>query len=126
MQIAVTQDNPLSIDELVGHLETTKKELTAANKIARQLTQTKATLESQIMEMLEQGDDSDQYLLAITESEEPAVSDWDLTLAYVIANKGWHLLQRRLVVAALREELSIAGDIPGVEMKTTRRLSISK
>ncbi|CAM3558609.1 hypothetical protein [Parendozoicomonas haliclonae] len=124
MQIAVTQENPLSLDEVIDHLQETKKALTEANKVARKLSKTKSELEAQVMERLDSGDDSDKYLAAISESKEPSVEDWDTTLAHVIQIKGWHLLQRRLSTPALREELQLNGDFPGVEMKPVRKLSV--
>ena len=83
-------------------------------------------LESQIIDGLDAGDDADGFMLSISESEEPEVVDWSAALEYVIETQGWHLLQRRLSAPALREELLVTTEVPGVGTKINRKLSLKE
>lgn len=45
----------------------------------------------------------------------PTVKDWDKLYAYVHKNKAWHLLQRRVADAAVKELWEAKKKVPGVE-----------
>lgn len=126
MKIEIQKENPLTVDEMAMHLIAVKKELTAANKKARELSTAKANIEKAIIEALDAGEDADEFYISISETEEPNVIDFEAALAYVIETQGWHLLQRRLSAPALREELLLTTEIPGVGSKVSRKLSLKE
>lgn len=116
------------IDEL-AECEARRKEHAAVEK---QLDAAKADLQFQIFNALDAqkttiGESpTSKRRVSISESEEPAVKDWDAFMAWAIKTKNTHLVQRRVGAPAWREVRALTKkEVPGIEPFKKRNLSFT-
>lgn len=64
--------------------------------------------------------------ITVTKTELPTTRDWPTLYAYIHEHKAWHLLQRRLNDAAVREMWAAQEQVPGVESFEVQKVSITK
>lgn len=62
----------------------------------------------------------------VTRREVPTVKDWDRLYDYVLMNKDFSLLQRRVSESAVKERWEAGETVPGVDKFTVIGVSITK
>ena len=61
----------------------------------------------------------------ITTQDSATVADWDKTLPYILANKDWDLLEKRVNKTAVRDHIELTGTPPpGVNFTTRRAINV--
>lgn len=64
--------------------------------------------------------------VTLSASTVPTVRDWGAIYSYIYERKAWHLLQRRLNEAAIKEMWQDGGQIPGIEGFEVQKISVTK
>ena len=100
-------------------------------RLETQVKETEATiaeLQTQLMERMEaEGTDKAQGSKAsvtISKNVVANVTDWDELWPYIVKNKFYGLVQRRVTDTAYRELLALGKKVPGVEPFTKRALNV--
>jgi len=66
---------------------------------------------------------------SISNSEYPIVNDWELFYKFIARTSQFHLLQRRVADAAVKEIIHTSGEeesVPGVKLHFRRKLNLGK
>ena len=113
----------------VNELQNIRNEISEVNSKLADLKKRKSEIEQKLIgEMTSEGLSlarTDYGTVSVTKEEVPSVKDWNAFERYIYENHALHLLQRRPASAAYRDELSIKGEIPGVETFTKVGLSLT-
>ena len=68
----------------------------------------------------------DRVTVALNETEEPVVKDWQLFYAHILATQDFSFLERRPGRAAIKERWANSGDVAGIDKFPVYKLSVSK
>lgn len=101
----------------------------AADKVAAALKDEEQALIEHIINNLPKdsgGAIGKAYKVTVVTKEKPQVKDWPLFYAYVLKNKAFDLLQRRLSDTAIAERIADKRKVPGVEMFNATTVSLTK
>ena len=111
-------------------LYTLRQERLAAQKVADELEAEEKALKEHIIQNLPKSEASGAAgkiaRVTIVEKEIPQVNDWDKFRVYVVKNKAWHMIQKRLSDASVKEVLDDGKKIPGIEIFKTKSVSLNK
>jgi len=115
------------LGELIDQLWTNEQDQKQLTTALETLRKDAATLEVTIMNLLkESGIESakgENGNVTLKKDTVPAVKDWDKFYAYIVKNKAFELLQKRVGLKAYRERLEEGEVIPGVEAFEKETLS---
>ena len=103
-----------------------RKELATLNDQVAKLKRKKASIEKDIIDGMPQGVSlmrTDYGTVSVVTTDVASVKDWNALEEYIYKNRALHLLQRRTSDPAYRDEISVRGEVPGVE--TFTRITVS-
>jgi plasmid maintenance system killer protein len=63
------------------------------------------------------------FSVSINEDTVPDVTDWDAVYSYVMSNRDFSLIQRRISSTAYKELLKLGEGVPGLEPRTIRKIN---
>ena len=122
-------------DTLIWELQDVKDAIKVLKDQIKPLDAARLDLEYQILDALGEANSSlfrtagtdthgKRITVSVNTEEVANVKDWAEFEEYIYDNRALYLLQRRAANVAYRDEVSIKGEIPGVESFTNRRLSL--
>lgn len=118
------------LGELIDKLYQKRTERLALSKQVDAFKAEESDLRRLIIQRLQDvGLDSGRGLLAtasITTDDQASVKDWEAFENYILENKSFDLLQRRVSITAVRARWENSEVVPGVEKVTLSDLSLTK
>jgi hypothetical protein len=117
----------MNINELIEARAKVKGEKVSLNAQLKELNKTESELDYQLLTQLdEQGlsrTANDKASVSINQDTVPEVTDWDAFYAYVLEQRDFSLLQRRVSSTAYKELLKLGEGIPGLQPREIRRIN---
>mgnify|MGYP000294608659 FL=1 len=117
----------MNINELIEARAKVKDAMAGLNSELKELRQTQDDLDYKLMTQLdEQGlsrTANDKASVSINQDTVPEVTDWDAFYAYVLEQRDFSLLQRRVSSTAYKELLKLGEGIPGLQPREIRRIN---
>lgn len=122
--------DPTPVGQLIDVYYRVREERSALLNEVKELNRKLATLELAIIDKLNEskleGGRGSVATGSITETVVGTLNDYDKLSQFIYRHKKIHLLERRISSVAFREELSIRGEVPGVEPFTRVKLNVQK
>tara|TARA_R100000935_G_C2833379_1_gene166539 strand:- start:518 stop:883 length:366 start_codon:yes stop_codon:yes gene_type:complete len=117
----------MNINELIKARADVKDAIAGLNTELKEINRTKEELDYQLLTKLDEqglsrtanGDAS----VSINQDTVPEVTDWDAFYAYVLEQKDFSLLQKRVSSLAYKELLKLGEQIPGLQPREIRRIN---
>jgi len=102
-----------------------------ADKSAKSLKSEEQAAEAAIIEVMQQHGlskmgSADSGTVTLQKKVKPIVKDWPNLYQYILDNKAFDLLHRRLTEAAVEERTGVGENIPGLGTFTVYKLTVSK
>ena len=117
----------MNINELIESRAKVKGEKVSLNAQLKELNKTESELDYQLLTQLdEQGlsrTANDKASVSINQDTVPEVTDWDAFYAYVLEQRDFSLLQRRVSSTAYKELLKLGEGVPGLQPREIRRIN---
>lgn len=113
--------------DLLVQIREKKAEL---NKMIRELEEDESMLKGHLQSRAEleqtSGFSGKTHNLTFVKDNIPQVADWDALYAYIVKKKAFHLLQKRLAEASIKEIWAENKVVPGVQAFEVVKTSIKK
>ena len=117
----------MNINELIKARADVKDAIAGLNTELKEINRTKEELDYQLLTKLDEqglsrtanGDAS----VSINQDTVPEVTDWDAFYAYVLEQKDFSLLQKRVSSLAYKELLKLGEQIPGLQPREIRKIN---
>lgn len=117
----------LSINDLIGRRAELNRETKELNDRLKDLKAAQDDVDFALMKKMDaeglsrtaNGD----YSVSINEDTVPEVMDWDMVYDYIVVNRDFSLIQRRISSTAYKELLKLGEGVPGLQPKTLRRIN---
>ena len=123
----ITKIKSMNINELIEQRATVKDKSAVLTAQLKELNKTKDELDYQLLNSLDaQGlsrTANDKASVSINQDTVPEVTDWDAFYAYVLEQKDFSLLQRRVSSTAYKELLKLEESVPGLQPREIRRIN---
>lgn len=128
--MATKQKFPKTIGEAIDQLYGMREARLDLSKKVDEMKSQEAALSEYITTQFEKskidGAKGDIATAAIKRSVSAKVEDWDKFVGYVVKNKAFDLLHRRVTVEAAKARWTEGKEIPGVSQIPVESLSVSK
>jgi len=117
----------MNINELIEARARVKDESSVLTAQLKELNKTKDELDYQLLNSLDAEGLSrtanGKASVSINQDTVPEVTDWDAFYAYVLEQKDFSLLQRRVSSTAYKELLKLEESVPGLQPREIRRIN---
>ena len=121
---------PKTMGMAIDTLYTLRAQRLAMQKDVDALQAQETALADHIVQKLHEGDMQGSRgsvaTASIERSTQAEVTDWPTYLAYLVANKQWEMVQKRVGITALRERWDNAVEVPGVRPIVVEKLHLTK
>ena len=129
-KVVSSKTRPRVLGELIDELYSLRQERLGVEAQAKAIKESEKKLEDRLLKDFDRAELSKAAgklaTVTVTPKVVPNVVDWDKLYAYIMKNKAFELLHRRVNEGAWSERREHGEDVPGTESFTALKVSVHK